>query len=235
MSKIFKGIALFTPGGDLVYCIEPRKQERWHLDLCVILQQILALSEPPHFLIPAYSATLDRWLDPLTQEVKIAAELYPPVQRYQHLLNALFDTSGLKWQVPSKQEEFNYPIVLETYRQQFPQLWECHEIVFRHQLLEHHDEINVNQPTNRSYILRLFVSGNNKITLKVFETLHKILDEKFPYAYSLKIIDITKYPEEAEKYQVTATPTLLRIWPEPMQRIVGEFQQSDRLLQILIR
>ncbi|MFM7558989.1 MAG: circadian clock protein KaiB, partial [Cylindrospermopsis raciborskii] len=57
LPQVFKGIALFTPGGDLIYCIDPSKQKRWHLHLCGVLQQILNLSEPPHFLVPCYTAT----------------------------------------------------------------------------------------------------------------------------------------------------------------------------------
>ncbi|MDJ0558735.1 MAG: circadian clock protein KaiB, partial [Microcystis sp. M53599_WE4] len=34
LPDIFKGIALFTPGGDLIYCIDPDKQTHWHLNLC---------------------------------------------------------------------------------------------------------------------------------------------------------------------------------------------------------
>ncbi|MFM6041706.1 MAG: circadian clock protein KaiB, partial [Dolichospermum sp.] len=39
--QLFKGIALFTPGGDLIYCIDPSKQGRWHLNLCAALREIL--------------------------------------------------------------------------------------------------------------------------------------------------------------------------------------------------
>lgn len=248
MPRIFKGIALFTPGGDLIYCIDPTKQDRWHSHLCMSLQEILKLPEPPHFLVPGYTATIDRWLDPLTQQIKVAAEAYPPVQRYQSLLNAVFGSDSVTWAINSWQEEFNNPILLEGYRRQFPQLWECHELIFRCELNEQNStslresdlglgesELGLSKAINPGYVLSLFVSGNNLITHKVFETLHTLLEEKFPYPYSLKIIDVAKHPEEAEKHQVTAIPTLMRIWPEPVQKIVGEFKESDRLLQILTR
>ncbi|MGL6284372.1 MAG: circadian clock KaiB family protein, partial [Microcoleaceae cyanobacterium] len=78
-SSLFKGIALFTPGGDLVYCIDPSKQSRWHLHLCAVLQDILGLPEPPHFLVPAYTATIDQWLDNRTNQIQVAAAIYPLV------------------------------------------------------------------------------------------------------------------------------------------------------------
>ncbi len=88
---------------------------------------MLDLPEPPHFLVPGYTATIDRWIDPHSQQLKTLAELYPAVQRYQPLLNALFGIGELVWQIAPWQEQFCNPIVLETYRDQFPQLWQDHD------------------------------------------------------------------------------------------------------------
>lgn len=96
-SQLFKGIALFTPGGDLIYSIDPNKQGRWHSHLCAALQEILDLPEPPHFLVPCYTATIDHWLDPRTQQVQTFAEAYPAVIRHQAILNTLFSREELVW------------------------------------------------------------------------------------------------------------------------------------------
>ncbi len=99
------------------------------MQLCIALQSILELPEPPHFLVPCYTATIDRWCDPQTQDMHWVAELYPPVRRYQLLLNAMFQTTGLSWQVVSSHQYACNPILFTTYRQQFPQLWDCHNLV----------------------------------------------------------------------------------------------------------
>jgi len=78
LPDIFKGIALFTPGGDLIYCIDPNKQTHWHLNLCAALQSALGLPEPPHFLVPSFTATIDRWRDPYSHRIHTRAEVYPP-------------------------------------------------------------------------------------------------------------------------------------------------------------
>ncbi|NES86091.1 MAG: circadian clock protein KaiB, partial [Moorea sp. SIO2B7] len=33
--------------------------------------------------------------------------------------------------------------------------------------------------------------------------------------------------------QISATPTLLRVWPEPVRRIVGDLNDIDQVLQRL--
>lgn len=131
LPQCFKGIALFTPGGDVIYGIDPNKQAHWHIHLCASLQEILSLSEPPHFLVPGYTATVDRWLDPRSQQIITLAEVYPAIQRYLPLLAVMFETEEIVWQIAPWQEEYCDPMIIETYRDRFPQLWEDHDLIVR--------------------------------------------------------------------------------------------------------
>ncbi|WP_044211117.1 circadian clock KaiB family protein [Coleofasciculus chthonoplastes] len=296
--QLFKGIALFTPGGDLIYGIDPSKQEHWHLHLCASLQEMLGLPEPPHFLVPGYTGTIDRWLDPYTQQMRTSAELYPPIQHHQALLNAVFGVTKVVWQVAPWREECCDPIVLETYRDRFPQLWQDHDLIIRcdrpDQCLEQlsdanprheHDSSLIQSPqtyalsfperwtiqptpwqesshspstgidpllssksdresnpsesqstplTTPSYVLRLFVSGHSGSTEHILKKLHQLLEQSLQHPYTLKVIDVFKHPEQAEANQISATPTLLRVWPPPVRRIVGDLNDLENLLRILI-
>jgi circadian clock protein KaiB len=264
--KFFKGIALFTPGGDLIYCIDPSKQSRWHLHLCVALQEILGLSEPPHFLIPCYTATIDRWFDPQTQQVKLEAETYAPVARYQHLLNAVFQCGDLLWS--PRVDDLCNPMVIATYYEQFPQLWKNHDLVVQvpqqdsqatkkgnlsplrlgnclddSVTLESHGSPSIDLPVSRSrraqppdthgYVLRLFVSGNSALTERTLQTLHQLLEKSLGHPYTLKVVDVFKHPEQAEVDQISATPTLIKVWPKPVRRIVGALDDVDKILRLL--
>lgn len=250
LPKLFKGIALFTPGGDLIYGIDPNKQSQWHVHLCIGLQEILSLTEPPHFLIPGYTATVERWLNPRTQAIETIAEIYPAVQCYQPLLKVLFETEDTVWQIAPWQEEYCNSLILETYRDQFPQLWQDHDLVIRldsqasqHNLVKplNSDQQNLVLPINpqNNYqkadgcILQLFISNDNFTTEKTLASIHQILEQGLTCPYTLKVIDISKYPEQAEKYHVSATPTLVRVWPEPIRRIVGELNDFQRVLKII--
>lgn len=240
MPETFKGIALFTPVGDLVYCIDPSKRDRWHVHLCVALQELLGLPEPPHFLVPGYTATIDRWFDPQAQQLKTFTEIYPTVTRYQPLLDAAFGIDELVWQVASWQEEICSPIVIETYRHQFPQLWENHNLIARlknPQELSKGLDLLESLPANenvRGYVLRLFVAGSDLTTKRTLEMIHQVLEQELQSSYTLKVIDILKHPEQAEIDRVSATPTLVRVFPQPVRRIVGEFDDVQHLMQIVL-
>ena len=254
LPKFFKGIALFTPGGDLIYCIDSRKQTQWHLQLCVALQEILGLSEPPHFLVPCYTATVDRWLDPRDRQLRIAAEAYPPVMRHQTLLNAVFETGDLVWR--ARVEEMCEPMAIATYHKEFPELWENHDLVVHWAIAESRSEshsfgtippsrfpksqqtevrqtVLTEQAETQGYVLRLFVSGSNASTERTLETVHQLLEKALHHPYTLKVIDVFKHPEQAEKDQISATPTLIKVWPKPVRRIVGELNDLDKIMRLL--
>lgn len=242
---LFKGIALFTPGGDLIYCIDPHKQSRWHLQLCAVLQEILGLAEPPHFLVPCYTATVDRWLDPRTQQVQTFAEATPLVLRHQALLNVLFGTTDLTWQAAPSPEGICDPLVLTTYQQQFPQLWQNHDLIVRfekvkstaHPFQENSSTLSwspdeLAQQT-QGYVFRLFVSGISAGTERILKDLHHLLEKTLQQPYTLKVVDIHRHPEQAEADQISATPTLVRAWPPPVHKIVGDLSNLGQVLQVL--
>lgn len=237
---LFKGIALFTPGGDLIYCIDPSKQGRWHLHLCAALQEILDLPEPPHFLVPCYTATIDYWLDPRTQQVRVFAEAYPAIIRHQAILNAIFDTGDLVWQAAPWQEGLCDRMVLATYRSSFPQLWEDHDLIVRLDLADAAPKYRTlapkpqqSPPKTQGYVLRLFVAGHSAATERILQNLHGLLERSLGHPYTLKVIDVLTNPEQAEIDQVSATPTLVKVWPLPVRRIVGELDHVDKVLQML--
>lgn len=245
LSNIYKGIALFTPGGDLIYGIDPDKQAQWHIHLCLELQEKWGLIDSPHFLVPGYSATVERWLDPETQQIKTIAEVYPAIQRYIPFLHTLFDLEpNTNWHIAPWQEEHCNRAVIETYKGQFPQLWEQRNLIIRlDQKYSTRLTSDINDPQSQTlnvghnkaggYILRLFISTNNGTAEKTLSHIHQLLEQGLTSPYTLKVIDVSKNPEQAAIHQVTVTPTLVRVSPKPIRRVVGQFDDMQRVLQII--
>lgn len=236
LPQVFKGIALITPGGDLIYGIDPNKQAQWHIHLCHGLQKNLDLAAAPYFLVPGYTATVERWLD-ANNQLRTIAEVYPAAQRYIPLLQILFDLEKTtKWQVAPWQEEYCNRAVIETYRSRFPQLWQHHDLVVR---LDPKTDSMVNavQKTSNNqvegYNLRLFISSNNSSAEKTLNNIHHLLESGLTSPYTLKVIDVAKNPEQAALHRIITTPTLIRISPKPIKRIVGQLDDIPRVLNII--
>ncbi|MEO1096014.1 MAG: circadian clock KaiB family protein [Cyanobacteria bacterium J06638_28] len=235
--RSFKGIAVFTPGGDLVYCRDYQKQAQWHLNLCAALQEHLGLIESPHFLVPSFTATVDCWIDANTHSPQVVAEAYAFVHHYQGLLNVLFSLGNLEWQRLYPGPEHQSLSIFETYHARFPQLWERHDLVldispeFQQDAVPSQLGVSHSQP--EGIVLRLFVSGYSAMTEQILKTLQGVLEGSRYRPYTLQMIDVSKHPEQAEADQVSATPTLVRIWPQPVRRLVGELDNPRAILNLL--
>jgi circadian clock protein KaiB len=220
----FKGLALFTPGGDCVYCRDHRKGAHWHLDLCAALQQHLGLSAPPYFLLPCFTATVDRWVANPSQTLVTVAEAYPRVLQFQALLNSLFDLGDLQWQPNYGNLEECCLGVIESYRSDFPQLWQCHDLIIPLQTDIEPKQTQHSNPGERKNILppsqiyqfKLFVNGSDTlVTEQMLKLLHRSLEAALSNPYSLELVDVLKHPEMAEAEHISATPTLIQVLPHP--------------------
>lgn len=238
VSPAFKGIAVFTPGGDVVYCRDEQKRTQWHLNLCGALQEQLGLSESPHFLVPAFTATVDCWHNAATSTLQIAAEAYPFVHRYQGLLNALFELGNLEWTRLRPHPDQIDPSLLATHRSRFPQLWEHHDLVLDLSATAPRSSESAPEPATAASetagtVLRLFVSGYSAVTEQVLTTLQSVLEGSRYQPYTLQMVDVSKHPEQAEADQIAATPTLVRVSPLPVRRLVGELDNPRAILSLL--
>jgi circadian clock protein KaiB len=82
----------------------------------------------------------------------------------------------------------------------------------------------------KSYTLKLFVTGSTPNSLRAIVNLKRILSEKLNGMYTLQIVDVLKNPQLAEDEKILATPTLSRILPPPIRRIIGDLSDQEKVL-----
>ena len=63
--------------------------------------------------------------------------------------------------------------------------------------------------------------------------LKKICEEKLHGRYELKVIDLYQQPHLAKHDQMFALPTLIKIFPLPIRRIIGDMSNTERILAAL--
>ena len=80
------------------------------------------------------------------------------------------------------------------------------------------------------YVLRLFVSGQTPRSILAIENMKRICAEHLSQRYSLEIIDIYKHPEACEQQQIIAAPTLIKVLPHPLRRIIGDLSNTEKVL-----
>ncbi|MEH2301564.1 MAG: circadian clock protein KaiB [Nostoc sp.] len=83
---------------------------------------------------------------------------------------------------------------------------------------------------NKNYVLKLYVAGNTPNSVRALKTLKDILEQEFEGVYALKVIDVLKSPQLAEEDKILATPTLSKILPPPVRKIIGNLSDRERVL-----
>ena len=81
------------------------------------------------------------------------------------------------------------------------------------------------------YELRLFLSSRTSRSEKAIEDLKALLEANYGGQYSLEIINVREDPEAAEHDQIIATPTVVKIFPPPIRRIVGDLSDKEKVFR----
>ena len=78
--------------------------------------------------------------------------------------------------------------------------------------------------------LRLYVTGNTARSVRAIEAILQVCEQYLFDRFELQVIDIRQQPEMAQREQLIAAPTLIRHWPLPVRRLVGDMSQRERVL-----
>jgi len=80
------------------------------------------------------------------------------------------------------------------------------------------------------YLLRLFVSGVTPRSRRAIDNLKSICERYLVGRYRIEVIDLRETPSWATTEQIVATPTLMKVRPQPPRRVIGDLSQLDRVL-----
>ena len=81
------------------------------------------------------------------------------------------------------------------------------------------------------YMLRLFITGASPNSIRAVENLKALCEEHLAGRYKLEIIDIHQQRELAENENVIALPLLIKKYPGPERRMIGDMSDTARVLK----
>ncbi len=68
------------------------------------------------------------------------------------------------------------------------------------------------------------------LSRKAITEVKKIVSEDLKDNCRLERVDLLVNPEEAERYNIMVTPTLIRTHPKPEKKIIGDLSNKEKLL-----
>lgn len=83
---------------------------------------------------------------------------------------------------------------------------------------------------SQRYVLKLFITGTTPRSARAIENIRALCEEHLSGRYDLEVVDIYQQPTEAKGEQIIAAPTLVRKFPQPSRRMVGDLSNKDRVL-----
>ena len=78
-------------------------------------------------------------------------------------------------------------------------------------------------------LLRLYVTGTTAGSVRAIHQVRRVCDEPWSGRYDLEVIDIYRRPSLARDHQIIATPTLIKVLPAPLRRLIGDLSSKERI------
>ena len=82
---------------------------------------------------------------------------------------------------------------------------------------------------NAAYILTLYVTGQSARSQRAVANLRELC-QGLGESCELTVIDVLERPQLAEEERVLATPTVIRRWPLPLRRVIGDLSDRDKVV-----
>jgi circadian clock protein KaiB len=78
--------------------------------------------------------------------------------------------------------------------------------------------------------LTLYVAGQTPKSVAAIRNLERMCEEHMPGQYEVEVIDLRQQPQLAREHNIVAIPTLVRSLPVPVQKIIGDLSDEQKVL-----
>ena len=81
------------------------------------------------------------------------------------------------------------------------------------------------RPTGK-FVMRLYVAGATERSRRAILRARQLCETQLAGNFELKVIDVYQQPILARDGQIVATPTLVREFPRPIRRLIGNLANT---------
>jgi circadian clock protein KaiB len=78
--------------------------------------------------------------------------------------------------------------------------------------------------------LRLYVAGQTSRSIAALDNLRRLCEEHLSGRYRIEVVDLLENPQLSRDDEIVAVPTLVRMLPEPIRKIIGDLSDTERVL-----
>lgn len=84
-----------------------------------------------------------------------------------------------------------------------------------------------------SFVFNLYVTGASPNSARAITNLKQLFETHLKNRYELQVIDVYQQPQIAQTVDIIALPLLIRSYPLPERRLVGDMSDIERVKKSL--
>jgi len=92
------------------------------------------------------------------------------------------------------------------------------------------NETQMDADSPQTIELTLYVAGQTPKSVAAIRNLERICAEHGDGGFTVKVVDLKENPRLAREHNIVAIPTLVRQLPVPIQKIIGDLSDTERVL-----
>ena len=81
------------------------------------------------------------------------------------------------------------------------------------------------------FSLRLYIAGPTTISTRAIVNIRSICEQFLAGRYDLEVIDLSIEPGRAKEDNIISLPTLIKIRPNGIKRLIGDLSKVDQVLK----
>jgi circadian clock protein KaiB len=86
------------------------------------------------------------------------------------------------------------------------------------------------QSDGQTWVFRLYVAGETRKSVAAHENLARICEQFLQGRFKIEVVDLLLRPHLAKADQIVAIPTLVRVSPMPIRKVIGDLSNTERTL-----
>ena len=85
----------------------------------------------------------------------------------------------------------------------------------------------------KEVVLKLFVTGKTSRSREAIDSIRNAFEARVSENGILEVIDVLDKPQQAREEEILVTPTLIRLMPKPVRRLIGDFSDGNKAFELL--
>jgi circadian clock protein KaiB len=85
----------------------------------------------------------------------------------------------------------------------------------------------------RPFVFRLYIVDEGPSSARAIANLSAICKNHLPDNHQIEIVDLLQYPRRVLSDHILATPTLIKLSPAPVRKIIGDLGEEAKVLLAL--